>query len=108
MAVTIRNILRLNKIVTTLVRYGFGGLVSELRIFPVFSFFRRIFTSGAGKKELSVAVRIRLVLEELGPTFIKLGQVASTRGDLLPPEWLEGLQKLQEAVPPFSLKQGTK
>ncbi|HLE08098.1 MAG TPA: AarF/UbiB family protein, partial [Thermodesulfobacteriota bacterium] len=105
MAVTIRNILRLNKIVTTLVRYGFGGLVSELRIFPVFSFFRRIFTSGAGKKELSVAVRIRLVLEELGPTFIKLGQVASTRGDLLPPEWLEELKKLQDAVPPFSFKE---
>lgn len=105
MAVTIRNILRLNKIVTTLVRYGFGGLVSELRIFPVFSFFKRIFTSGAGKKELSVAVRIRLVLEELGPTFIKLGQVASTRGDLLPPEWLEELKKLQDAVPPFSFKE---
>ncbi|MBI3752660.1 MAG: hypothetical protein HY266_01275, partial [Deltaproteobacteria bacterium] len=42
-----------------------------------------------------------MALEELGPTFIKLGQVASTRADLLPPDWVEEFKKLQDAVPPF-------
>jgi len=97
---TYTNIRRLNKIVVTLIRYGFGGLVAQLRIFPFLAYIERIFVSrkAAGK---SVPVRIRLVLEDLGPTFIKLGQIASTRADILPPEWIEEFKKLQDMVPPF-------
>ncbi len=96
----LRNIRRLNSIVVTLIRYGFGSLARDLRIFPpFFSALERIFVSKKAQG-LSTPVRVRLVLEELGPTFIKLGQIASTRADLLPPDWVEEFKKLQDMVPP--------
>ena len=52
------------------------------------------------KTRTSTAERIRLVLQDLGPSFIKLGQIASTRPDLLPPDVITELKKLQENVPP--------
>ncbi len=55
-------------------------------------------------KRITLAERVRLVLEDLGPSFIKLGQIASTRNDLLPPEFVNELKKLQDEVPavPFA------
>jgi len=50
---------------------------------------------------LSRAVRVRMVLEELGPTFLKMGQILSTRPDLLPVEFMQELSRLQDDVPPF-------
>ncbi|RAL20449.1 ABC transporter [Lujinxingia litoralis] len=57
---------------------------------------------GADRSE--AAVRFRRVLEDLGPTFVKLGQVLSTRPDLVPKEFLEELRKLQDAVSPMPME----
>ena len=54
---------------------------------------------------LSAAVRVRLALEELGPTFIKLGQILSTRVDMFPAEWIAEFEKLQSNVPPVPADQ---
>src|SRR5206468_11096004 len=54
------------------------------------------------------AVRLRQAMEELGPTFAKLGQILSTRPDLLPPEFIEELALLQDHVPPLSEEQVVK
>lgn len=95
-----KNAKRLNRIAVTLIRYGFGAVVAEMRIFPFLSSIERVFVP-ARHGELSTPVRIRLVLEELGPTFIKLGQIASTRADLLPPDWIGEFKKLQDMVAPI-------
>src|SRR5579859_5321886 len=55
----------------------------------------------ARDKRIGRGERIRLSLEELGPVFVKFGQVLSTRRDLLPPDISDELAKLQDRVPPF-------
>ncbi|HZV80997.1 MAG TPA: AarF/ABC1/UbiB kinase family protein, partial [Geobacteraceae bacterium] len=57
--------------------------------------------------ELSQAERMRMALEELGPTFIKLGQFLSTRADILPPNYIKEFSKLQDSVPPFTFEEVT-
>ncbi len=48
---------------------------------------------------MTAPVRVRSAMQDLGPTFVKLGQVLATRVDLLPPEWIAELSELQNAVP---------
>lgn len=91
---------RFRKIIKTMARHGFGQLVYELGLtkkYP-FSLYRR---EKKALTRISKAVRIRMVLEELGPTFIKFGQLLSTRSDLIPPKYLTELCKLQDQVSPF-------
>lgn len=92
-----RDIGRLRDISRVLARYGFGEIVARLGLG------RRSDPPGtedASRVHASAAVRIRLVLEELGPSFVKLGQIASTRADILPADLIIELRKLQDAVPP--------
>jgi len=92
--------LRLLKIFTVIVKYGLDEIaISGLdvpRTARVINavFFWRTFTSPR-------AIRLRLALEELGPIFVKFGQVLSTRPDLMPPDIVAELSLLQDRVPPF-------
>lgn len=105
-----RHIGRYGEIVSALVKYGFGDLLSRLNIERYLSAGKRVLRmkQGVRVEEISKWDRIRMVFEELGPTFIKLGQFASNRPDILPPELVAALEKLQDAVPSFSEKEALK
>jgi len=94
-----QNLKRYRKIAGVLIRYGFGDLVYRMNLISPLK-------SGKGKKESktvprSTPVRLRLALEELGPTFVKLGQILSTRPFLLPVDYIIELSKLQDQVEPM-------
>lgn len=99
----IRSIKRYRQIVRVLFKYGFDNLLAYLNLTEFVARWRRMFRrESSAFVELTQAERMRLVLEELGPTFIKLGQFLSTRSDILPPNYVEEFAKLQDNVPPFS------
>ncbi|MFQ5805069.1 MAG: ABC1 kinase family protein [Phycisphaerae bacterium] len=104
---TYQHVNRYRQILTVLVKYGFGDLVDRLRIGQYLEIGLQLIArrSRAHVEKLSRAERVRMILEELGPTFIKLGQVLSTRPDLLPAEFVAELEKLQRHVPPFPFEQ---
>lgn len=89
---------RLAPIGGVLIRHGFGYYVTRLRSHAGMP--GRPHHSDASELG-SAPKRFRMVCEELGPTFIKFGQMLSTRADLLPESWLEELRKLTDHVPPF-------
>ena len=95
---------RYRQILTVLLKYGFEDLIDGMRVESYLESGWRLFTKKPFRAhhDLSRAARIRLVLEELGPTFVKMGQALSTRSDILPHDVLEELSKLQDRVPPFS------
>lgn len=96
-----RHLARYRKIVEVFARHGFGAIITQLGLDTRLDIPRRLLRRGAEESErIPPAVRLRLAIEELGPTFIKLGQIASTRPELLPPSVLAELNNLQDRVPP--------
>jgi len=93
--------------VSVLLKHGLGDLVTRVGLHRQLGISRHFFTK---HKETPLAPltrwqRVRMVLEELGPSFIKLGQLASTRPDLVPPEACAEFAKLQDTVPAFPVSQ---
>jgi ubiquinone biosynthesis protein len=96
-----RHLGRYRRIAEVLTRHGFGTILTLIGLDDRLKIPRRLLRRGDEAAErVSPAVRMRLALEELGPTFIKLGQIASTRPEILPPSMLAELSNLQDNVPP--------
>ncbi|MDH3973776.1 MAG: AarF/UbiB family protein [Deltaproteobacteria bacterium] len=100
---TYRNIQRLRVIVGVFMRHGLYSLMEMINLHVLIPVHRRIRKKKLSEKKdiLSMPERIRLAFEELGPTFIKLGQLIASRPDLVPAEYCEEFNKLLDEVPPF-------
>ncbi len=97
----VRDLPRLHEIASVMIRYGGGDLVRLLGISGALERAGRIlhWHSTSEISQLDAPVRIRRALEELGPTFVKLGQMLATRVDLFPPHWIAEFEKLHSQVP---------
>lgn len=93
--------LRVLRIHWILMRHGLYELVFLIPIFRLFVFLKPLANLLNKHKKTPLPVRIRLALEALGPTFVKLGQALSTRSDLFPDEYIEEFSRLQDNVPAF-------
>jgi len=98
-----KSISRYNQIIKVLIKYGFEDLVDYLEENKEYSFLRKLIPKSSRKqaKEHSKWAKMRLVCEELGPTFVKFGQILSNRPDLVPLELTFELEKLHDNVPPM-------
>ncbi len=97
-----RDLSRLHEITSIFIRYGWGDVARRLGVINLLERAGRIlhWQESSDIVQLDPAVRVRLALEELGPTFVKLGQVLATRVDMFPPAWIAEFEKLQSEVPP--------
>lgn len=93
---------RYREIAIALIKYGFGYIVKDVGLFPPLSLPKRLVKDLNKEHEKPVGKRLRLLMEELGPTFIKLGQLLSIRRDLVPEPIASELEKLQDEVTPIS------
>jgi ubiquinone biosynthesis protein len=100
-----RSLRRYRQIVTILLKYGFDQILGQMRIFTRLRMKRRGLKKAEELEKFTYAQRVRLALEELGPTFVKLGQVLSMRPFLIPLDLVVELTKLQDEVTPFPFVQ---
>lgn len=98
----VRDFPRLHEISSVLIRHGLGDLVRRMGLVTALERAGRMlhWKEESEITRLEPPQRFRRMLEELGPTYVKLGQVLATRVDMLPPEWIAELERLQDQVPP--------
>ncbi|BBL73160.1 ABC1 kinase family protein [Methylomagnum ishizawai] len=98
-----RDLGRLHDLASILIRYGFGDVVRRLGMEPVLERAGRAlhWTRFEELLHLDPPQRVRKAMEDMGPTFIKFGQILSTRVDLFTPEWIAEFEKLHDRVPPL-------
>lgn len=96
-----RDFARIRAIAGTLMRYGWGDVAKKLGKKSWIGRAGNWMNSDVSKDilQLPSEVRARLAIQELGPTFVKLGQVLATRPDIFPPNWIDEFSKLQDQVP---------
>nr|WP_228130050.1 AarF/ABC1/UbiB kinase family protein [Desulfocapsa sulfexigens] len=103
---TIRSTKRLTTIIKVLTKFGFKEIITDLGLDSFSSGKKNTDIPDGNQVDASISrpVRMRLILEELGPTYIKLGQILATRPDLIPPEWAQEFKLLQDncSQVPFS------
>ncbi|TRX03053.1 ABC1 kinase family protein [Candidatus Methylobacter oryzae] len=102
-----RDMGRVQEIATVLIRYGFGSFVRGLGVGKALERAGRVlhWQNAENYSSLDTPQRLRRVLEELGPTFIKLGQILATRVDLFSPAYIAEFEKLQDQVPPMPFEE---
>jgi len=100
---TYRHLNRYRQILTILFKYGFGDLLEMLKIDQYIEVGLQMISKNREVhfERLTKPQGLRMAFEELGPTYIKLGQILSTRPDLIPMEFIQELSKLQDHVPAF-------
>lgn len=93
---------RYNQIMRVLLRFGFEDIVSYMEEKKRFTFLKKLIPKRTYEHSIHLTKweKMRLVCEELGPTFVKFGQLLSNRSDLLPAGLIKELEKLQDGVPP--------
>lgn len=106
----VNDINRFRQIVAVLFRHGFGQLVDQILTADtpfanLIGRLRKEEEETTPPENITLARRTLLVLQDLGPTFIKLGQILSTRADLVPDEFIQEFKTLQDNVPPFSFEE---
>ena len=99
-----KNLFRLLKIARVFMRHGLDEYLLSIHLFRPYAFLFRLLPIPRDRSR-SRGERLRFALEELGPVFVKFGQVLSTRPDLLPDDIANSLTSLQDNVPPFSGEQ---
>ena len=97
-----RDLGRLHEITSILIRYGFSDLVKRLGMSHVLEQAGKVLKWKNTEKmaRMETHERVRQAIEEIGSTYIKLGQIMATRVDIFPPEWIAELEKLQDHVAP--------
>ena len=98
----VRDLPRLHEISSVLIRYGWGDVVRILGVSHLLERAGQLLHWQTSNEvaQLDLPIRIRLALTDLGPTFVKLGQILATRVDVFPPSWIAEFEKLHSQVPP--------
>jgi len=96
--------IRVKEVASVFFKHGFFWVAEVLEMTRFFPKSLRERVTSADEYQLPVSVRMRRVIEELGPTYIKAGQILSSRPDMIPPDILRELSKLQDEVPPFAFE----
>ncbi|MBW2367743.1 MAG: AarF/ABC1/UbiB kinase family protein, partial [Deltaproteobacteria bacterium] len=104
---TYRHLNRYRQILSVFFKFGFGDLIERLSIDAYLEIGMQMISRKRRDRveKLTRAQRLRMAIEELGPTYVKLGQILSTRPDLIPAEFIAELSKLQDEVPPHPFEE---
>ena len=94
--------LRLMQVYETISSFGFDIALEKGPVAPIRDFAQGFLrTADPRLRQLSVPAKVRIMLQQLGPTYVKIGQMAASRSEALPPGWADELAQLQNTVPPF-------